>query len=139
MTPPQLTGDTPVVYIFHPAQVGLEKRSGTNLVLPSFTTSIAGLASGAILTNHCAGVIGSTVVAAAVAGAYVVLVVLNLDQPAAFPQGSFTTALRHSVAVHAPRNLPPFALTVASLVEHEESARGHGADPSRSRSGRGTA
>src|SRR5690348_3618564 len=34
--------------------------SGMNLVLPSFTASIAGLASGAVLTNHCSDSIGST-------------------------------------------------------------------------------
>ena len=38
------------------------KRSGTNLVSPLRTASIAGSASGFILTNHCLDESGSTVV-----------------------------------------------------------------------------
>ena len=47
--------DSHWIYVF-------EKRSGTNLVLPEVTASIAGPASGFILTNHCLVVIGSTMV-----------------------------------------------------------------------------
>ena len=36
--------------------------SGTNLVFPCSTASMAGLASGSILTNHCVDSIGSTTV-----------------------------------------------------------------------------
>ena len=39
-----------------------DQLSGTNLVLPCSTASIAGLASGCILTNHCTEIIGSTTV-----------------------------------------------------------------------------
>src|ERR1700761_5533770 len=34
--------------------------SGMNLVLPSFTASIAGRANGSVRTNHCSDSIGST-------------------------------------------------------------------------------
>ena len=39
-----------------------DQLSGTNLVLPCSTASMAGLASGSILTNHCVESIGSTTV-----------------------------------------------------------------------------
>ena len=38
----------------------LVKRSGTNLMVPSSTTRMASLASGAIFTNHWAEISGST-------------------------------------------------------------------------------
>src|SRR6266481_6018480 len=39
-----------------------DQVSGTNFVLPCSTASMAGLASGSILTNHCVEIIGSTTV-----------------------------------------------------------------------------
>ena len=39
-----------------------DQLSGTNLVLPCSTASMAGLASGSIFTNHCVDSIGSTTV-----------------------------------------------------------------------------
>ena len=39
-----------------------DQLSGTNLVFPCSTASIAGLASGCIFTNHCVEIIGSTTV-----------------------------------------------------------------------------
>ena len=39
-----------------------DQLSGTNLVFPCSTASMAGLASGSIFTNHCVDSIGSTTV-----------------------------------------------------------------------------
>ena len=39
-----------------------DQLSGTNLVLPCSTASMAGLASGSIFTNHCVDSMGSTTV-----------------------------------------------------------------------------
>ena len=80
MTPPQLTGDTPVVYILHPAGIGLGEalRNKLDLALVDDTDCILcerchldePLCGGNRLDNRTA----------AVAGADIVLVILDLNQ-----------------------------------------------------------
>ena len=63
VAPPELTGDAPVLDVLHPVKIDLvQSARGSNLISPLRTTSMAGFASGSILTNHCLETIGSTVV-----------------------------------------------------------------------------
>ena len=118
VTPPQLTGDTPIVYVFHPAQVGLGEAVGHELGLALVYYVHSGLGERRHLDEPlCRGhrLNGG---AAAVAGAYVVLVVLNLDQPAAFLKVLYNR-LAALVAVHA-LVLAAVCVDGRVLVEHED-------------------
>ena len=118
VTPPQLTGDTPVVYVLHPAQVGLGEAVGHKLGLALVYYVHSGLGERRHLDEPlCRGhrLNGG---AAAVAGAYVVLVVLNLDQIAAFLKVLYNR-LAALVAVHA-LVLAAVCVDGRVLVEYED-------------------
>ena len=117
VTPPQLTGDTPVVYIFHPAQVGLGEAVGHELGLALVYYVHRGLGERRHLDEPLRRGHRLNGGAAAVAGAYVVLVVLNLDQPAAFLKVLYNR-LAALVAVHA-LVLAAVCVDGRVLVEHE--------------------
>ena len=86
VTPPQLTGNAPVVNIFHPTQVGVCKTTGNKLDAAVMNNVHSGLCQRSHLNEPlCRGhrLDGG---AAAIAGANVVLVVLGLDEVAALFQ-----------------------------------------------------
>ena len=92
--------------------------SGTKLVLPCSTASMAGLASGSILTNHCVDSIGSTIVSQR----WQWPTACTCGLPPRSRPSSLSlalTALRASKR-SSPANGPPSALTTPVVVEDRD-------------------
>ena len=86
VAPPQLTGDAPVVDVLHPVQVGLGEPVGDELGFALFHHADSLFCQRLHLHEPLCGDDGLHVVVAAVAGAHVVLVILDLLQQAQLVQ-----------------------------------------------------
>ena len=86
MTPPELTGDTPVVNIFHPVGVGLGKTVGNEFGFAILHNTQSFLGKRLHLYKPLCGNNGFHIVVAAVAGTNIVLVLFHLFQKAQFLQ-----------------------------------------------------
>ena len=117
VTPPQLTGDTPVVYVFHPAQVGLGETVGHELGLALGNNVHRRLCERRHLDEPLCRGHRLNGRAAAVAGADIVLVVFDLDEIAALFE-ILDNRLAALVAVHA-LVLAAVCVDGRVLVEHE--------------------
>ena len=62
VSPPDLSGNTPVFDVLKPVQINLVKTLRYKRSSPVFRALIAGFASSSIFTNHCCLISGSTVV-----------------------------------------------------------------------------
>ena len=118
VTPPQLARDAPVVHVFHPAQVGLGETVGHELGLSFLDHVHRGLCERRHLDEPLRGGYRLDRGAAAVAGADVVLVVLDLDQVAALLE-ILNDRLAALVAVHA-LVLAAVFVDGRVLVEHKD-------------------
>ena len=80
MAPPELTGDAPVVDVFHPVEVGLREALGDELDRAVLDDADGFLGQGLHLDEPLRGDERLDIVMAAVAGADVVGIGLGLDQ-----------------------------------------------------------
>ena len=117
VTPPQLTGNAPVVYVLHPAQIGLGEAVGHELGLALVDNVHSRLCERRHLDEPLRRGHRLNSRAAAVAGADVVFVVLDLNEVAAFLE-VLNNRLAALVAVHA-LVLAAVCVDGRVLVEHE--------------------
>ena len=80
MTPPKLTGNTPIADIFHPVGVGLAETLGNELCLALIYNTQRFFGKGFHLHKPLGGDDWLNIIMAAVAGANIVRVILNLNK-----------------------------------------------------------
>ena len=80
MTPPQLTGDTPVTDVFHPVYIGFAEAIGDKLGLPFLHHSERFFCQRLHFNEPLCRDDGFDIIVTAIAGADIVGVILHLDQ-----------------------------------------------------------